>query len=759
MPRNTLPRRLLCAAILAALGIHPAVAAKPDATTKKDGPPICPGSPALPAPESRLPEIAADDDRIHVEADRIEARLNQAATFTGHVELRRGNLHLFADTLNYNQAENHIDAQGSIHLRREDGSAVLTPRLQYDIDPGLGSAEDAQFDLPDGQGRGRADNIRFEAKDVLKFDSVRYTTCPPKRNDWFLNASRLTLDKSTETGTATNVWFTFMHVPVFYTPYLSFPLTDERRTGLLAPLLGHNTRTGFLVATPYYINLAPNMDDTLTPYYLSERGLKLDNEFRYLGTNYKGQIDMAYLPNDRQTGSDRERLRLRHDQNLSPLWSVAASAQWVSDNNYFIDLGAASTDSGLTHLPRDLRLDYADNLWRFRARASSFQTLDDQIPLGNLPYQRLPQLLLSANSSGSPNTLHAGFESEWVNFHRPDSTTGLSVTGQRIDLMPSLSLPLRTSYFYLTPKAALRYTAWRLENASGVDATGTTVTRNSNPERILPLYSVDTGLALERESDWFGSAYVQTLEPRLYYVHIPYRDQDSLPVFDTAIPDFNFLNFFRENRFVGADRVGDANQVTAAITSRFILPASGIEQARVSFGQVRYYEDQRVNLPPGPISLTSSDLIGEVGARFGQAWYLRSGLQWDNKVGETRKGVLYLHYRPDPDRIVNIGYRYLNTPPAPLDEQYDVSSQWTVGPRWKLFGRWNYSMTEQHIVQTYAGVERNTCCWSARLTLRQRLLPDGTQDHGVLLEFGLSGFSELGQGEENPLKQGKFIFE
>ncbi len=754
MPRNTLPRRLLCAAILAALGIHPAVAATPG-DSPKGRQPICPSGPALPAPESRLPEIAADDDRIHVEADRIEARLNQAATFTGHVELRRGTLHLFADALNYNQAENHIDAQGSIHLRREDGSAILAPRLQYAIDPGLGSAEDAEFDLPEGGGRGRADNIRFEAKDVLKFDSVRYTTCPPNRNDWFLHASHLTLDKSTATGTATNVWFEFMRVPVFYTPYLSFPLTDERRTGFLAPLLGHNTRTGFLVATPYYINLAPNMDDTLTPRYLSERGVQTTNEFRYLGDNYKGQVDLSYLPNDRQTGTDREWLHLRHNQNLSPRWSIASSAQWVSDNNYFIDLGAASADSGQTHLPRDLRLDYSDSLWRFRARASSFQTLDATIPLGNLPYQRLPQLLLSGNSSGSPNTLHAGFEGEWVSFYRP-----ASVTGQRLDLMPSLTLPLRTSYFYFTPKAALRYTAWRLDNAGGMDATGTAdPLRSPDPERILPLYSVDTGLALEREGNWFGSTYVQTLEPHLYYLHIPYRDQDDLPVFDAAIPDFNFLNFFRENRFVGADRVGDANQVTAAITSRFIQPASGIEQARVSVGQVRYYEDQRVNLPPATASLSSSDLIGEVGARFGQAWYLRSGMQWDNKVGETRKGVLYLHYRPDPDRIVNIGYRYLNVPPTPYDEQYDVSSQWPVGPRWKLFGRWNYSIPNQRIVQSYAGIERNSCCWSARLTLRQRHLPDGTEDHGVLLEFGLGGFSELGQGEENPLKQGKFIFE
>jgi len=738
MPSQNL-RRLLCAAILATFGYQPAVIAKLGAP-KAPRPLSCPDTPALPMPASSLTTEEAGDARVHVYADRVESKLNESTRFSGDVELRRGGLHLFADEATYNQTENTLDASGHIHLNRESGETIVTPLLRYELDTERGSAEDAQFAFAANAARGQAGRIGFEGRDMLKLESVRYTTCPPGQDDWFLRASELTLDKASETGTAWNASIHFMQVPIFYSPYLTFPITDARTTGLLAPHIGHSSNSGFFLTVPYYLNLAPNYDDTLTLRVLEQRGTQVVNEFRYLGRSFSGKLDIEYLPSDRSTNTDREALVFRHSQSLSPLWSASADIQWVSDNSYFIDLGSTIKDAAQTHLPRSLRLDYGGNIWRFSARAFTYQTLDTSIPLAEQPYQRLPQLVLTADSPSGPNRLHGALESEWVNFYRQNS-----ITGQRLDLQPGVSLPLRTSYFYFTPKAAYRHTSWRLDNTS-VD---------ESPERGLPIYSLDSGLAFEREGQLGGQAYAQTLEPRLYYVYIPYKNQDSLPVFDTAIPAFSFYNFFRENRFAGADRVGDANQVIAAVTSRFLLPGSGVEQARVSLGQVQYLADQRVNLPPGTVTQTSSDLIGEATARLGQPWYVRAGVQWDNKESEMRRSSYYLHYRPATDRIVNLGYRYTNG----LERLVDVSTQWPLLSRWTGVARWNFSVPESRTVQAYAGLQYTSCCWAFRTTARHRLQPDGSVDNSVLVELELSGFAKMGEHEETPLKQGQFIFE
>jgi LPS-assembly protein len=738
--------------MLAALGSTPIQAANLGAP-KITRPAACP-APTVSSPPSSLPADSVKDGRAHVAADRAEVKLDATASFSGNVELRHGTLHLFADALTYDQASNRLNADGNIYLQKDDGATVLAPRLRYELDTERGEAEGARFSFAQDIARGEAGRLRFEGRDVLELEAVRFTTCPAGRDDWMLRASRLTLDRASETGTATHAVVEFMHVPIFYSPYLSFPLSEARKSGLLGPHLGHTSQSGTVLDVPYYFNLAPNYDDTLTARVLSERGLQLINEFRYLGRRFQGKIDLEYLANDRKTDLDRELAFVQHSQTLSPLWSMTADVRWVSDQRYFVDLASSPALSSLTHLPRLVKFDYGGSVWRFSGRTYTYQTLDTTIPLTEEPYQRLPQLLLNADAPSGANRLHPALESEWANFYRQNS-----VTGQRLDLLPSLSLPLRTPYLYFTPKAGYRYTSWRLDNAGGADATGVAIDRNPDPERGLPVYSLDSGLTLEREGGAGGHGYVQTLEPRLYYVYIPYENQDGLPVFDAAVPDFSFYNFFRENRFVGADRVGDANQLTVALTSRFLDPGTGTEQVRLSFGQVHYFEDQRVNLPAGTVTQTSSDLIAELYARLGTPWYVRSGLQWDNKQRETRKAGLYLNYRPQPDRIVNFGYRYLDIPSVPRDAQVDVSAQWPLAARWTGLARWNYSLEAERSLYAYAGLEYASCCWALRLTGRHRLLPDGVEDNSLLLEFELSGLAKLGESEENPLRQGRFIFE
>lgn len=756
MPSQNLPRCLLCAAILATIGSQSAVAAKLNAP-KTARPLSCPDTPALPMPESHLAAQEIDDERVHAYADRMESKLDESAHFIGNVELRHRSLHLFADEAFYDHTKNTLDASGHIFLSKDDGETIATPLLRYELDAERVTAKDAQFTIANNAARGAAAHIQFEGRDVIKLESVRYTTCPPGQDDWTLRAGELTLDKASEVGTARNASITFMHVPIFYSPYLSFPITDARKTGVLAPHVGHSSSSGFFLAVPYYFNLAPNYDDTLTLKLLEQRGVQALNEFRYLGNSYSGKLNVEYLPNEQITNTDRSALFFKHTQNLTPLWTAAADIQRVSDNSYFIDLSNTATESGLTHLPRSLRLDYGGSIWRFSARAFTYQTLDTSIPLAEQPYQRLPQLVLTADVPSGPNRPHATLASEWVNFRHsgfvPDipGVVEPPYAGQRFDVQPTLSLPLHTSYFYFTPKAGYRYTSWRLGLNTDVD--------NINPDeamyRGLPTYSLDSGFALEREGQLGGQSYIQTLEPRVYYIYVPYKNQDSLPVFDSALPAFSFYNFFRENRFTGADRVGDANQLTAAVTSRFLRPGSGVEHARVSVGQVQYFADQQVNLPPGTVTQTTSDLIGEATARLGKPWYVRAGVQWDNKERKMRRSSYYLHYQPKSDRIVNLGYRYTND----LERLFDFSAQWPLVTSWTGVARWNYSLPESRTVQAYAGVQYSSCCWAFRTFAQRRRQPDGSVDNSILFELELSGFAKLGETEESPLKQGKFVFE
>ncbi|MEK7759176.1 MAG: LPS assembly protein LptD, partial [Pseudomonadota bacterium] len=368
-------------------GSQPALAATLG-EPKTPRPLSCPDTPALPMPASNLTAAETDDERVHVYADRVESKLNESTRFSGNVELRRSGLHLFADEATYNQAENTLDASGHIHLRKDSGETIVTPLLRYELDTERGTAEDAQFAFAAGAARGKAGHIGFEGRDRLTLKSVRYTTCPPGQDDWYLRASELTLDKSSETGTAWNASIHFMQVPIFYSPYLTFPITDARKTGFLAPHVGQSNNLGFFLTVPYYFNLAPNYDDTLALRVLGKRGAQALNEFRYLGRSFSGKLDLEYLPSDRVTNTDREALLFRHAQSLSPLWSASTDIQWVSDNSYFIDLGSSVTDAARTHLPRSLRLDYGGSIWRFSARAFTYQTLDTTIALVDQPYQR-----------------------------------------------------------------------------------------------------------------------------------------------------------------------------------------------------------------------------------------------------------------------------------------------------------------------------------------------------------------------------------
>jgi LPS-assembly protein len=734
MPRP--PSLRLLGALLLGVLSAPARAGEEDSCPAPDS------SGAMPAakrPLFKKPSAASDDREqpVRLNADRLLSGGRNDYQAIGDVQLTRGTLRLGADELHYQPESGHLDATGKIRLER-DGEIFDSKLLSFDLTNEVGDATQAQFSLGGGQARGNAGKVQFLGRDRLVFEKVTYTTCPAGHDDWFLHARALELDRNEEIGTGRHVWLEFMRVPVLYLPYFSFPLTEARKSGFLAPHFGHGDRTGFTFEVPYYFNIAPNLDDTLTPRVMADRGLQLKNEFRYLTSTSNGIVHLEGLADDKKTGETRSAAQLTHNQQFGRLWSGKINARWVSDNNYFIDMEDSSGQTALTHLPRLVQIDYGGPIVRFTGRLAGYQTIDPTIPVADRPYDRLPQLRLDADWPTGPNRLHYQIHSEWTYFDRADS-----ITGQRFNLRPSLSWPLANRYAFFTPRVSGHYMGYQLNNAP-----------DASPSRVLGSASLDTGLFFEREGRVGDHGYRQTLEPRLFYLYVPYRDQDSLPVFDTLVPDVSFYRLFSENRFVGNDRIGDANQVTLALTSRF-LTDEGTEVARVSVGEVIYFDDRRVNLPISTVTTTSSDVVAEVAARLGQPVWLRSGIEWNQDLRETRRGNVTLAYSPRPDRIASVSYRYTQL----LQEQVDILAQWPLSARWAGLLRWNYDLPGETVLQALAGLEYRHCCWTLRVTASQRILPDGTHSNAVNLQIGLNGFSSLPQNEQDPLRLGRFPFE
>ncbi len=741
MPRTPLKWCMVCVALFATEPLFGAQAV--------NSTPFCP---QIQPQKGGVPGVAqyplnSTDTLIYIDADRAVAQIKSTSTFTGNVRLRRGNICIGADRLTYDRRNNQVHADGHITLRNNGGDIITTPILNYRLDQETGYTGSARFHLAHNNARGTAKVIHVDGNNQLQLDDMRYTTCPPGNEDWVLSGSRLNLDKTTGVGTGRNVTLRFMHLPVLYMPYFSFPLTDKRKSGFLPPSFGNSTTLGTFFSAPYYFNIAPNYDATVTPRLMSKRGLQLQNQLRYLGSDYSGTAQLEYLPHDQTTGTDRAAAFLNHYQTLSPYWSTSTNLGWVSDPAYFTDLDEGTAFATQTYLPRQLQINYGGPIWQFGSALTGYQNLDPTIPTIDQPYSQLPQLWLSASSPSPPNSLRLQLQGEWDYFQR-----SASVVGQRLDVRPSISLPLRNAYAFFIPKVGMRYTGYEL-SGNGVPAPA-----EATPQRTLPTYSLDTGLEFERPLNLGHTAYTQTLEPRIFYLYVPYRNQDTLPLFDTGEPDFSFNNLFRDNRFVGADRVGDADHFVLALTSRFLETDTGIQHLRLSIGRIVNIRQPIITLPP-PFAFStaaaSANSVGVIRARLSQNWYLRSGLEWDSHGNTNQLGDFLVQYHPKSNSIINVGYRYSRG----QELQSDISAQWPLSARWTGLARWNYSQFDHRTLQGYFGLQYRSCCWAIRIVKQHLILSTGVADNAVVFELELTGLGKLGTPMQSPLQQGQFIFE
>ncbi|MFO1387049.1 MAG: LPS assembly protein LptD, partial [Chitinivorax sp.] len=535
-------------------------------------------------------------------------------------------------------------------------------------------------------------------------------------------------DFTRNVGVAKHSTVDFLGVPIAYSPWMDFSLDGSRKSGLLPPTFGSTSNSGVELTLPFYWNIAPNYDWEIAPRMMSKRGVAFNNLFRYLQPGAGGEIRAEWLPSDRITDTNRYTGELKHTQVFSPNWSGTLQLQKVSDDNYFTDLSNRVSSTSLVNLPRIGTLTYAQPDWSLTGRVERYQTLQDPLAPVVAPYFREPQLLFNGHKLG-PGDSEMAMVGEYVSFGHPTL-----VNGKRSMLYPNVALPLQTTYAYITPKVGYSYTHYDMAANPATSADKTTYSRG------LPIVSVDSSLFLERDDSWFGNAFTQTLEPRLYYLYIPYRDQSMLPNFDSSEMDLNFAQLFSENQFAGYDRINNANQVTAALTSRILENASGRERLRFSLGQRYYFADQKVTLNNPVRKSNSSDLLLGLGGQLSNSVSLDGNWQYNQSDANSERFNVDLRYRPELGKALNLSYRFERQ----MYRQVDVSGQWPLFRNWWGVGRMAYSLSDRKTLEALAGLEYNAGCWMVRMGGQRFVTDVDKMSSGYLIQLELTDIARVG---------------
>ena len=685
----------------------------------------------LAAPALAQNGAPADTPTI-IDAERIEGVGDLEVTARGNAEIRQEDFSVFGDVLRYNREFGRAQGEGGVRMQR-GVDRFFGPRMQYNTLDDTGVLDSPTFLLQSDQtARGQAESLEFLGKGHYRMTDARYTTCRPGQDDWVLQASELELDYQNDEGTAIAPRLRFFDVPILGFPFASFPLQNRRRSGILTPYYSQTTNRGFEIGVPYYWNIAPERDMTITPVHMAKRGTQLKNQFRYLDRRYSGELRLEYLPDDKEFGSSREGLSWQHAHSFRPELTAALDFNRVSDDRYFVDLASQVRQVSIGNLNQDGHLTYAGRLGRYpysaQARVQKFQTLQDPLAPITPPYHRVPQLSFATSLNDLANLFDAALPAEYVNF-----THATLIEGARTSLNPTLALPILTPGWFLTPTVGMRHIAYRLtRTAPGQEAT---------PHADIPWLSADTGLVFERDARFFGEALTQTFEPRLFYVYAPYRDQDDIPLFDTALADFNFPQLFTPNRFGGGDRFGDANQATLALTSRF-LHANGQEAFRATIGQRYYFEDERVGLTPATPLRTSreSDVLASVGGRLFRHWTFDATTQYNRLQQRNERYSASVRYNPEAGKVMNASYRFTRE----TLRQIDLSAQWPVAAGWYAVGRYNYSFLDERLLEGLAGIEYNAGCWVFRAVVQRVQAATQVSSTGIFFQLEFNGIGQVG---------------
>ena len=670
-----------------------------------------------------------------IDAQSIEGVPDLEVTARGRVELKRDDLTIYSDFLRYNQEFGRVEADGGVRLERL-GDRFFGSRLRFDITNDTGVFEEPTFIIRREQtARGGAERLEVLGKHHVRLTRGTFTTCEPGREDWKFEAGEIDLDFEAGIGKLRDGRLRFFDTTILALPFGSFPLENRRKTGFLAPYYSHNTRRGLEVGVPFYWNIAPEIDLTLKPIYMTKRGGQLKSELRYLDAAFWGDLRLEHMPEDKVLGISRTGFALQHQHQFTPNLLGWLDLNKVTDDRYFVDLTSQVRTVSLGNLQREGFLQYTGEIYRgtyfAQARVQRFQTLQDPLAPIVPPYHRVPQINAGVTRNEIGGWLDASVPAEFVRF-----THSTLTQGDRFSMNPVLTAPMLGPWYSLVPKLGLRHADYHLSrtNLGQPDRQTTTV----------PWVSVDGGLTFERSARWFGKGVTQTLEPRMYFVYAPYRNQDQIPLFDTTLADFNYAQLFNENRFVGGDRFGDTEQLTLAVTSK-IIGAGGEELFRAMVGQRYYFKDERVGLTPAtpPRSSGQSDVLASVGGKLGSDWSFDATVQYNPQLSQMERYGVSARFSPEIAKVINASYRFNRD----VLHQVDVSGQWPVYPGWYAVGRYNYSLRDGRLLEGIAGLERNAGCWVFRVLLQKLQAATQTTSTAIFFQLEFTGVGGLGSDD------------
>jgi len=683
-----------------------------------------------------------------IQADKMESG-DEWMSLSGNVVFKRDYAEISADKARYQSNLQQLEVEGNVRIFTEQ-MVTIGDKASVLLKQDSGSVENAKFWLSGSHIRGESERIEFISSNRSRLTGSSFTSCVDANPSWELSTSTLDFDTEENEAVATHARLTFKGVPVFYFPYLSFPLAG-RKTGLLVPEWGQTTRTGRHLSVPYYINIAPNRDATLTPRYFQERGTMLDAQYRYLQPSSRGQLDMTYLPEDKQTLEKRYFGKYEVSNRPAPGWQANVSYSRISDTNYFKDFALSYEEGNATHLAQTANLAYLDSNVRFSTLFQSFQTIDETIDVYERPYQRYPNVKLQIFEKTNVTGLRYSFDMDYSQFQRDKG-----LVGRRLDVAPSLSFPYLGAGSYFKPKLTFHHTRYQLQDQFNDE---------DRPVRSINQFSIDSGLYLEKTFVNLGQTYTQTLEPRFFYLYVPYKDQSNILIeqrfdalnqpygvetsFDSGLPEQSYSQLFRDNRFTGLDRIGDSNQLTMALSSR-ILSINGQEKLRFSMGQIFYFKPPKIGLPNGaPPNPDSSDIIAEVLSRWSNKWQMQGTFAWQPNENRSESGLYRFSYRRDKDTIVSANYRYQRGE----TEQADLSLMNRLSFNWKSIANVRYSLSDRESLEKYVGLEYQSCCWSLRVLRRDYFVPAPTPlepgnkllNKSVWIQLELKGLTEVGE--------------
>ncbi len=658
---------------------------------------------SVPPGEADL-EVTADDSKV------TETKLY----FNGNVSVQQGYRSVTADTVEIDRQNETAVASGNVTLR-EPGIVMTGSEIRYNSVSEQADLSHAQYVLHDRQLSGSAQALTRHADGNIAISEGAMTYCAPDDPSWVLHAESLTIDPEQGEGEAWGAKLKVEGVPVLYLPWVQFPIDSRRKTGLLFPDIGSDSRGGLDITQPIYFNLAPNYDALYRPRHIEERGLLHQGQGRWL-SDRAGYWEMngGWIGDDERyqnanptNNSDRWLFNTQHSGEFGPAWRTKIAYTRVSDPEYIRDLDnnrlSAQRQTALQQLGR---VDWLGEDWQVRLDVERFQSLADDI---RNDYQKLPQI--TARWRGDQNWM--GVEPILLTQLSHFDSESVRVTGERLYMEAGLTMPNRWAYGFLTPTVKYRSVSYELDDFPLIE--------DDSPDAGSVMASLDGGLIFERQTSLFSSKVTQTLEPRAYYLYSEYEEQSGQPDFDSAELTFSYDQLYRDTRFSGHDRIDDADQLSLGVTSRFIDNASGNETLRASIGQIFYFRDRgvRLNQIDPDLRESTSAIAAELALSPSRKWQVRASILYDPSDSNFDAAYAQASFTPEHGKIFNLGYTLREPPPSlidrPVTEQANASAYYPINDTWSVFGAYAYSLEASEAVESMVGFEYDDCCWRVRL--------------------------------------------